>query len=143
MSASPVSRQRIAIAVVEHEGRYLIRQRPPGSPLAGLWEFPGGKVHPGEDVRSAAVRECREETGLGVAAVELLAEVEHTYAHGDLRLSFISCVLKFTDSVPQGGYRWVEAASLGDYDFPAANSQVLATIARRHSANASSQASNL
>ena len=50
----------IAIAVVEHEGRFLIGLRPPGAPLAGLWEFAGGKLEPGETPQMAAARECLE-----------------------------------------------------------------------------------
>jgi 8-oxo-dGTP diphosphatase len=50
----------IAVAVVEHDDRVLIGQRPPGVVLGGLWEFPGGKIFEGESAEEAAVRECRE-----------------------------------------------------------------------------------
>ncbi|MBI3839784.1 MAG: NUDIX domain-containing protein, partial [Planctomycetia bacterium] len=53
----------IAVAVVEGDGKFLIGQRETGVPLAGLWEFPGGKVEPGEPAENAAIRECLEETG--------------------------------------------------------------------------------
>ena len=58
--------QQIAVAVVEHDGRFLVGLRPAGKPLAGFSEFPGGKVHSGETPAEAAERECREETGLSV-----------------------------------------------------------------------------
>ena len=58
------SRTLIAIAIVEYDGLFLVGQRPPDVPLAGLWEFPGGKVQAGETPEAAAARECFEETGL-------------------------------------------------------------------------------
>src|SRR5437764_2006476 len=56
----------IAVAVVEKDGHFLVGQRPEGVSLAGLWEFPGGKIEPGESPEAAAVRECLEETGVDV-----------------------------------------------------------------------------
>ena len=60
----------VAIAVVQHEGRFLVGTRPAGVPLAGLAEFPGGKVHAGEMPADAAARECLEESGLTVCVGE-------------------------------------------------------------------------
>src|SRR5947209_7478611 len=57
---------QIAIAVVEQDGRFLVGRRPAGVPLAGLSEFPGGKIEPQETAEAAAVRECFEETGIVV-----------------------------------------------------------------------------
>src|SRR6185436_14125205 len=82
---------RIAIAVVEHEGRFLIGQRPEGVPLAGLWEFPGGKILPGETAEAAAVRECLEETQIRIEAVFHLSSVGHEYNYGTVALEFIAC----------------------------------------------------
>jgi 8-oxo-dGTP diphosphatase len=136
MSDSNSSPQRIAIAVsiavVEHNGRYLIRQRPSGAPLAGFWEFPGGKVHADETPEAAALRECREETGLAVTAVELLAEVDHTYDHGALRLAFYRCAPVDPACPPLGNFGWVDAAALANLKFPPANARVLEAIARCH-----------
>src|SRR5687768_4624168 len=81
----------IAIAVVERAGQYLIGQRPEGAPLAGLWEFPGGKVKPSETPAEAAERECREETGLDVGVERLLMRVVHQYEHGTLEIHFFAC----------------------------------------------------
>ena len=72
----------IAIAVVEQDGRFLIGQRPPGVPLAGLWEFPGGKVEPGESPEQAAIRECREEAGIEVTIVGEYPDRMERYSHG-------------------------------------------------------------
>ena len=54
----------VAVALVDAEGRVLLQQRPPGKPMAGLWEFPGGKVEPGETPEAALVRELEEELGI-------------------------------------------------------------------------------
>ena len=54
----------VAVALVDGDGRVLLQQRPPGKPMAGLWEFPGGKVEPGETPEAALVRELEEELGI-------------------------------------------------------------------------------
>ncbi len=133
------SPQLISIAVVEKRdgersghgdgAQYLIRQRPSGAPLAGMWEFPGGKTLPGESAEAAAVRECREESGLVVRVMEELAVVDHAYAHGMLRLTFFRCACDDADAPPAGGFGWVDGAVLGDYEFPPANAAVLRMIA--------------
>ena len=61
----------VAVALVDDEGQVLIQQRPPGKPMAGLWEFPGGKVEPDEVPEAALVRELAEELGIEVAAESL------------------------------------------------------------------------
>src|SRR5881275_3042575 len=81
----------IAIAVVEHDGRFLVGQRPAGVPLAGLWEFPGGKIEPGESPEAAAVRECLEETGIRVESLFRYPTIVHDYAHDRVELFFIAC----------------------------------------------------
>jgi 8-oxo-dGTP diphosphatase len=127
----------IAVAVVEHEGRYLIGLRPAGVPLAGLWEFPGGKLEPGETPAAAAERECLEETGLRVRAGAAYPLVEQQCTHGLLRLHFFACALIDAPSlasqswpaVPER-FRWVIAEELGDYEFPAANAGLLEVLRR-------------
>ena len=81
----------IAIAIVEDQERFLIGRRPPGVPLAGFWEFPGGKVKPGESHRDAAVRECLEESGIEVEVVDEFPTHTETYDYGTVRLSFFHC----------------------------------------------------
>jgi 8-oxo-dGTP diphosphatase len=115
---------QIAIAVVEHEGRFLIGQRPQGVPLAGLWEFPGGKVEPGESPTEAAVRECLEETGLVVRVVGEYPSHLHEYAHGQVELRFYRCELAATGQ-PKPPYGWVLRSDLKKYEFPAGNRGLL------------------
>ena len=119
----------IAIAVVEHDGQYLIGLRPEGVALAGLWEFPGGKVHPGESAAQAAVRECREETGLAVEVVAELDTVDHQYEHGQVELHFFRCRPVDAFQKPDARFRWVPASELPAYEFPAANCQLVARLA--------------
>ena len=78
----------IAVAVVRQSGRVLIGKRPPEAPLGGLWEFPGGKVCQGERPEAAAVRECREETGLEIRLEGPCQVVVFPYHHGRLRILF-------------------------------------------------------
>jgi len=120
---------RIGIAVVEQDGQFLVGRRGDDVPLAGLWEFPGGKCRSDESPRECAVRECREETGLPVVAVELLHQTTHEYPHGTVELHFWRCRAEEADvhSV-HSGYRWVPAAELPSLAFPAANAPVIAAL---------------
>jgi 8-oxo-dGTP diphosphatase len=116
----------IAIAVVEHEGCFLVGQRPEGVALAGLWEFPGGKVEPGETPESAAVRECCEETGLTVEPLLRFPEHVHQYGHDRVELYFIACRLAPARPViPNQPFRWVPRRELEQYEFPAGNAALL------------------
>ncbi len=115
----------IAIAVVEHEGRYLIGQRPAGVPLAGLWEFPGGKIEPGETPEAAAKRECLEETGLQVAPHKRYPSEVHEYEHGAVELNFVGCQPRGSSLDPRAPFRWATQEELASYDFPAGNRRLL------------------
>lgn len=122
--------KQIAIAVVEHEGRLLIGQRPPEVPLAGLWEFPGGKMEPDETAKVAAVRECNEETGLAVEAVGTWLIQEAEYPHGRVRLHFIACRLAESErDAPEPPFRWVSRGQLAEYEFPSGNRELLKMLA--------------
>jgi len=134
----------IAVAVVERDGHYLIGLRPPGAPLAGYWEFPGGKLQPGETPQAAAIRECREETGLNVEVVGGKLIVDHAYPHGLLRIHFIRCRVASPaaatapdepPAVPER-FRWVRRAALAGYVFPPANASILELLAREGAADA-------
>ncbi|MBW3596318.1 MAG: (deoxy)nucleoside triphosphate pyrophosphohydrolase [Planctomycetes bacterium] len=120
----------IAIAVVEHEGRFLIGQRPAGAALAGLWEFPGGKVEAGETAIEAAVRECREETGLEAEVIGEYPPHVHRYEHGAVNLRFFVCRLRDPHQTPREPFRWVKRESLSDYAFPDGNRELLKLLTR-------------
>ncbi len=78
----------VAAAVIVRPGEFLLAQRPEGKPYAGYWEFPGGKIEPGEDARAALVREIREELGIEVREATPWITRGHTYTHATVRLHF-------------------------------------------------------
>lgn len=123
--------QRVAIAVVEDAGRYLVGTRKAPTSLAGQAEFPGGKCLPGEESAACAVRECREETGLVVTAIRCLYACRHAYPHGTLDLEFWLCRPETSAFEPPtaGGFEWLPAQALQSLRFPDANEPVLRLIA--------------
>jgi 8-oxo-dGTP diphosphatase len=121
----PADATPIALAVVETNGHYLIGPRPPGTPLEGLWEFPGGKVQQHETPADAAARECREETGLDVEVLDCLAVELHGYPHGWVRLHFFRCRPQGAHGTPRRPFLWVRKEELSAYSFPAGNQQVV------------------
>ncbi len=118
----------IAVAVVEHHGHVLIGLRPPGTPLAGYWEFPGGKIAPGEHPEVAAIRECREEAGLEIRVVRAWLKVEHRYEHGPVRVHFFAAEPLTPRPFPHAPFRWVRRSELHEYTFPPANAPILAEL---------------
>jgi mutator protein MutT len=123
----------IAIAVVVDGDNVLVGQRPEGVVLAGLWEFPGGKIESSESPADAAVRECLEETGLVVTTTGMLDQTQHTYAHGTLHLHFIVCELINRTAKLKPPFRWIKCQDLGQYEFPAANAAVVQNLISGHS----------
>ncbi|MBM3971861.1 MAG: (deoxy)nucleoside triphosphate pyrophosphohydrolase [Planctomycetes bacterium] len=123
----------IGIAVVEHQGCYLVGVRPPGASLAGFTEFPGGKCEANEDPSAAAVRECFEETGLRVEVLELLTRRLYEYAYGSVDLHFYLCHPLETPAAEHDlqGFRWQDLSSLGSMKFPDANVPVLKLLEQR------------
>ena len=119
----------IAVAVVERGGHYLVGKRPEGVPLAGYWEFPGGKIEPGETAEQAAVRECREETGLDVTAAGRFPRASHLYEHGTVEIEFIACVMKeYPSAAPQSPFVWMPVEKLSALRFPPANEKLLRAL---------------
>ena len=108
----------VAAALYDARGRVLIAQRPQGKHQAGRWEFPGGKVAPGESETEALVRELREELGILVTASRPFMRLEHSYPDRSVELS-MWIVERFTGA-PRGldgqQLRWVAPADLADAD---------------------------
>jgi 8-oxo-dGTP diphosphatase len=108
----------VAAALYDGEGRVLIAQRPAGRHLAGRWEFPGGKVSPGESEGAALVRELREELGIEVQASRPFMRLNHSYPDRSVELS-LWIVERFTGT-PRGldgqELRWVAPADLGQHE---------------------------
>lgn len=122
----------IGIAVVEHRGRYLVGVRPEGGPLAGYAEFPGGKCHPQETPGLCACRECLEESGLEVRAIDLLMHRVFSYPHGTVDLHFWLCrpTARAVVAEEHQGYRWVPAGELPSLNFPEANRPLVEILAK-------------
>ena len=78
----------VAAALIDTDGRMLIAQRPEGKALAGLWEFPGGKIEPGERPEQALIRELHEELGITVDQAWPWLSCQFTYPHSTVRLKF-------------------------------------------------------
>jgi A/G-specific adenine glycosylase len=121
------------VAVIEKDGRNLIQKRPAGGLLAGLWEFPGGKVEPGESLAAALRREVREELGAEVKDARRLTTVQHAYTRFQVTLHAFTC--KFRDPGFKLGpqHRWVTLASIRKYPLPSGSVKIVDFLAGRKS----------
>ena len=120
----------VAAALVFRDGKLLITQRYLKAHLGGLWEFPGGKREPDETFEQCLVRELREELGIEVAGGDLLESLTHAYPEKTVHLRFYRCLWKEHEPQPLGcaAFKWVTAAQLQDYTFPAADARLLETL---------------
>lgn len=122
--------QVIGVGIVTRRGRILIQQRLASGLLGGLWEFPGGKLEPGESLPQCVAREFREEVGLVVRVGPELIAVEHAYSHFSITLhaflcEYVSGRVRLTAAQQ---YKWVRPSELRDYAFPAANRKIIAAL---------------
>lgn len=123
----------VVAAVIRRDGRILIARRRHGAERGGQWEFPGGKVEPGEAEAQALRREIREELGCEVEVGRLLARHRHRYPDLEVELAFYACELPpGSDPLPLGcaALEWAEGGRLQAWDFCEADLPVLATLAR-------------
>jgi 8-oxo-dGTP diphosphatase len=118
-----------AVALIDADGRVLITQRPEGKSLAGLWEFPGGKVEQGERPEAALVRELAEELAIDVAESCLapLTFASHAYADFHLLMPLYVCRRWKGDVVSNEGQalKWVRPRSLRDHHMPPADQPLI------------------
>jgi len=114
-----------ACALIDTDGRVLIAQRPEGKSMAGLWEFPGGKVDPGERPEDALIRELKEELGIVVkeACLAPLTFASHTYEDFHLLMPLYVCRRWEGTVTPHEGQKlaWVRPNRLRDYPMPPAD----------------------
>jgi mutator protein MutT len=117
----------VAAALVFRGGKLLITQRYLEAHLGGLWEFPGGKREPGEAFEQCLVRELQEELGIEVTVGKLLESLTHAYPERTVHLRFYHCRWKQHEPQPLGcaAFKWISAAELQDYTFPAADARLL------------------
>jgi 8-oxo-dGTP diphosphatase len=115
----------VAAALYNQKGEILLAQRPPGKTMAGLWEFPGGKVESGETPRQALVRELHEELSIMVdeSALEPITFASHNYPNFHLLMPLFRCLAWSGDVNPREGqaFTWVAPSSLHDYPAPEAD----------------------
>lgn len=130
-AGSGPERVHVAVGVVEDEaGRILIARRPTGSHQGDRWEFPGGKLEPGESVAEGLARELWEETGIRVASSEPLIRIPHDYADKRVLLDVHRVAPAEATAVGRQGQKlkWVSAAELADHQFPAANAAIVTAV---------------
>ena len=122
--------QVAAGALFDPQGRVLLAERPAGKPMAGLWEFPGGKIEPQETPEAALIRELREELGIIITAPAPLSFVSHSYE------SFHLVMLLFSVTSWQGSLkgqqgqelRWVDPGKIAEFPMPAADYPLLPAV---------------
>jgi len=123
----------VAGALYDSFGRILITQRPPGKALAGRWEFPGGKLHDGEEPYAALVRELREELGIETHAAERLMRYPVEYPGRVIWLDM--WIVSAWSGTPAGldgqACKWVEPARLPDEDILEADQPIVASLVGR------------
>jgi len=121
-----------ALALVDVDGRVLIARRPAGKAMAGLWEFPGGKVGEGETPEAAAIREAREELGVETRQSCLAPLTFASHAYADFHLLMPLFVCRTWDGRPRGAENqelaWVRPPRLADYPMPPADIPLVPVI---------------
>ncbi|WP_420723495.1 8-oxo-dGTP diphosphatase MutT [Hwanghaeella sp. LZ110] len=122
----------VAVALLDKDGRILLSKRPEGKKLAGLWEFPGGKVDPGETPERALIRELQEELGIDTRASCLAPIGFASHAYEDFHLLMPLYVCRVWQGTPQGRegqeLAWVRPQRLGDYPMPPADIPLIAQL---------------
>ena len=117
----------VTAAIIERDGNILIARRREGLPMAGKWEFPGGKVEEGEMPEECLRRELREEFGIEAEVGEFIAASEFDYGEIHIRLLAYHVYYRSGDFIPtdHSEVRWVPAAELANYDFSEADKPIV------------------
>lgn len=122
----------VAAALIDADGRVLVAQRPEGKSLAGLWEFPGGKVEAGERPEETLIRELREELGIMVREPCLAPLTFTSYRYEDFHLLMPLYVCRRWDGAPRAvehqAIRWVAPAKLRDFPMPPADEPLIPAL---------------
>nr|WP_321455857.1 8-oxo-dGTP diphosphatase MutT [uncultured Cohaesibacter sp.] len=122
----------VAVALVDEDNRILIAQRPEGKNLAGLWEFPGGKLEVGERPEEALIRELEEELGIVTKEACLAPLTFASHAYDDFHLLMPLYVCRRWQGTPQSregqSLKWVRAGALRDYPMPPADLPLIAPL---------------
>ncbi len=120
----------VTAGVIQNNGKILITQRQFSDMFGGLWEFPGGKLHPGENLEQCLDREIAEELALPIRIEQKLMEIDHQYEELSITLHVFWCTALHDQ--PQGravqSWRWVDLSELDQYLFTAADQKVIAKL---------------
>jgi 8-oxo-dGTP diphosphatase len=131
----------VSAGVVLEKGRVLLTQRKVGAHLEGLWEFPGGKVEPGEDPRDALIRELREELGISVNVGEAVDVTFHKYEDADktVLLLFFDATRAVDSAEPAAldvaAFKWASVSDLDALTFPPADGPIVTKVKARLAAS--------
>jgi 8-oxo-dGTP diphosphatase len=121
----------VAAAIIERDGRWLLARRLQGTHLEGLWEFPGGKVDPGETLEACLVRELGEELGVGSVVHGRRWSTIHDYPGKRVELHFYDCTIHGEPQPLLGQeLRWVSAPELAALPLPEADAGLVALLTR-------------
>lgn len=124
-----MARQQIAVAVVVHGGRVLVgRRSTAAADAAGMDEFPGGKVQPGETPAAAVIRECAEEAGIAITVVREIATVASMAATGPIDVAFFASTPAAPAAIPRPPFAWMPIAAVPRLRFPRANAAAIAWL---------------
>ena len=127
-SRKPLPHKQIGVAVItDDQGKILIDRRKQEGLLGGLWEFPGGKIEPGESFEECVVREIQEELGIEIAVRDRLITIDHAYTHFKVTLNVFNCTHLSGDPQPIecDEVKWVTLDEIDEYPFPKANGQII------------------
>lgn len=130
-NASPLPHKIIGVAIIWNQaGQILIDRRLPGGSSGGLWEFPGGKLEPGETIEECITREIKEELAIEIAIEQHFRTIDHTYKESRVTLYFYHC--RYLRGTPQAleseEIRWVTLAEMEQFSFPAANQEIIQAL---------------
>ena len=121
----------VVAAVIEDSHRFLVTRRQPGVHLAGMWEFPGGKIDPDETHEAALRRELLEELGVEAIVGERVYRTQHAYPDRTIKLYFYRCRLNGAPRPLMGQeMRWVPRAELRSLGFPPADTELIELLTK-------------
>ena len=124
----------VAAAIIRRNQQLLLTRRKADVHLPNLWEFPGGKVEPGESLRAALQRELREELGIHADVLDEFYATTHHYPSRSVALHFFNCTIIEGEprAIEVAEFRWVNCTDLASYEFPEADRELVERLVRPH-----------